>query len=205
MKSTTHSFMTVACLVVLVTAGLSSNGAASEGVVVEGDQAKNFGGTTPLTIPAAAFATKGNNAESNNFVWWAGFIKGTAISGGCIQAPVYLPPFARIYQVWASIIDNDGSYNASIWLTRSSNLTPGDSTDMSTISTSGSLASIQSLSDSSIDEPIVILPDYSYFVSTCLASENLKLYSVRIWYYEDVVFVDGFERGDTSAWSGVSP
>lgn len=206
MKNTTHSLVTVACLVALVTVGLCSIGAASEGVIIEGDQAKNFGGSTPLTIPAAAFATKGNNAESNNFVWWAGFIKGTAITGGCIQAPVYLPPFARVYQVWASVLDNDGSNNASIWLSRSSNLTTNDATDMATISTSGSSATIQSLSDSTINEPIVILPDNSYFVTTCLASENIKLYSVRIWYHEDVVFVDGFERGDTSAWSEeVSP
>lgn len=204
-RSTTHSFVTVACFVVLVTVGLCSNGAATDDVIVEGDQGKNFGGSTPLTIPAAAFATKGNNAESNNFVWWAGFIKGTAISGGCIQAPVYLPPFARVYQVWVSILDNDGSNNASVWLTRSSNLTADLSMDMATISTSGSSPDIQSLSDQTINEPIVIYPQYSYFVSTCLASENLKLYSVRIWYYEDVVFLNGFERGDTSAWSGVSP
>ncbi len=205
MKTTKHSIVTVTCLVALVTGSLCSIGAASEGLILEGDQAKNFGGTTPLMIPAAAFATKGNDAESTNFVFGAGFIKGTGVSGGCIQAPVYLPPFARVYQVWASIIDNDGSNDASIWLTRSSNLTTGAATDMATISTSGSSGSIQSLSDLFIDEPVVIVPDNSYFVSTCLASENLKLYSVRIWYYEDVVFFNGFERGDTSGWSGVSP
>ncbi len=205
MKRTTYSIVTVFCLLALATAGLCSNAAASEGVPVEGDDAKNFGGSSPLTIPAAAFTTKGNNAQSHNFVWWGGFVKGTALSGGCIQAPVYLPRWARIYQVWASFIDADGSANASVWLTRSSNLTPGDADDMATISTSGSSSSVQSLSDSTIFEPIVMLPDYAYHVSTCLASENLKLFSVRIWYHEDVVFTDRFERGDTSGWSAVSP
>ncbi|MEN8163325.1 MAG: hypothetical protein ABFS37_04285 [Acidobacteriota bacterium] len=205
MKRTTYSIVTVFCLLILATAGLCSNAAASEGVPVEGDQAKNFGGSLPLTIPAAAFSTKGNDAQSHNFVWWAGFVKGTALPGGCVQAPVYLPRWARVYQVWASVIDNDAGNNMSVWLTRSSNLTPGDANDMATISTSGSSSSVQSLSDSSINDPIVILPDYAYHVSTCLASGDLKLISVRIWYHEDVVFVDGFERGDASAWSEVSP
>ena len=205
MKSTTHSIVSVGCLLAIVTVGLCSDVVASDTPVVEGDLGKNFGGSSPLTIPAAAFATKGNNAESNNFIWWAGYIRGTAISGGCIQAPVYLPPYARIYQVWASVIDNDAANNMSVWLTRSSNLTEGEATDMSTLSTSGSSTSIQSLSDFSITEPIIVHPDYSYFVSTCMASADLKLYSVRIWYYEDVLFVDRFERGDTSAWSLVSP
>ena len=63
MKTTKHSIVTVTCLVALVTGSLCSIGAASEGLIIEGDQAKNFGGSTPLTIPAAAFATKGNDAQ----------------------------------------------------------------------------------------------------------------------------------------------
>ena len=205
MKYSVYSIVIVVCVLVLGMVGTCPITSASEGVPFEGDLAKNFGGPSPLVIPAAAFSTKGNNAESHNFVWFAGFVKGTALPGGCIQAPVYLPRWARPYQMWASIIDADGSNDAIVTLTRRSNTTIGDIDQMGYLSTSGSDTGIRSFSDLIINEPLVMLPDYSYYVTTCLASDNIKLYSVRLYYTEETVFIDAFETGDTSGWSVVSP
>ncbi len=205
MKYSMCSIVIVVCVLVLGMVGICPTTSASEGVPFEGDQAKNFGGSSPLVIPAAAFSTKGNNAESHNFVWFAGFVKGTALSGGCIQAPVYLPRWARVSEMWTSFIDADGSNDAIVTLTRRSNSTLGDVDDMASASTSGSATTVRTFHDITISDPLVMLPDYSYYVTTCLASENLKLYSVRLYFTEETIFVDGFERGDTSGWSVVSP
>ena len=205
MKYTPHSIMTVICCLVLAAVCVCPQAGALEGVTIEGGHAKNFGGSSPLVIPAAAFSTKGNNAESHNFIWFAGFVKGTALAGGCIQAPVYLPRWAQVYEMWVSMIDDDGSYDASVILTRRSNTTLGDVDDMALASTSGSATAVRTFSDITVNEPLVMLPDYSYYVTTCLASENLKLYSVRLYYTEETIFIDAFERGDTSGWSAVSP
>ncbi len=205
MKYTPHSIMTVIYCLVLAAVCVCPQAGALEGVTIEGDHAKNFGSSSPLVIPAAAFSTKGNNAESHNFIWFAGFVKGTALSGGCIQAPVYLPRWARVYQMWTSFIDDDGSNDAIVTLTRRAHADLGDIDQMGWLTTSGSDTGITSFSDMSITEPLVMLHDYSYYVTTCLASEDLKLYSVRLYYTEETVFVDAFERGDTSGWSVVAP
>ncbi len=205
MKYSMQSIVIVVCVLALGTVGICQITSASEGVPFEGEQAKNFGGSSPLVIPAAAFSTKGNNAGSHNFIWFAGFVKGTALSGGCIQAPVYLPRWARVYQMWTSFIDADGSNDAIVTLTRRAHADLGDIDQMGWLTTSGSDTGITSFSDVSITEPLVMLHDYSYYVTTCLASENLKLYSVRLYFTEETIFVDAFERGDTSGWSVVSP
>ena len=205
MKHTTYSIFTVLGALVLGAMVICPIVNASEGAPGDEYLAKSFGGSSPLVIPAAAFSSKGNNAESHNFVWWAGFVKGTALAGGCIQAPVYLPRWARVTSMWASFVDADGSNDATVTLTRRANTSLGDVDGMGSLSTSGTEPVVRSFSDSSISEPLVKLPDYSYFVSTCLASENLKLYSVRLYYTEETIFIDAFETGDTSGWSVVSP
>jgi hypothetical protein len=179
--------------------------AAADGPSVEGEATKAFPASNPLVIPAAAFSTKGNDAQSHYMVWYEGYVAGTSRPGGCIQAPVYLPRFARVYQFWISYVDEDGSNDFSAWFSRTSNFEKGEMDEMGTVTTTGSNANVRSVGDTSIEHPIVVLPDHSYFVSTCLPSENTKLISARIWYAEDVLFADGFERGSGANWSEVAP
>ena len=164
---------------------------------------QSFGGDSPLTIPAAAFSTKGNDAESHTFVWWAGILKGTASPGGCVQAPVYVPRWATISEMWVSYIDNDAAQNMTVMLSRVSNWRPSDTGPMAIVVTGGASPDVLSDGDTTIDNDLVMFPDYSYYVTTCLPSEDTKLLSVRIWYLETAIFADRFERGDTSGWSGV--
>ncbi len=67
----------------------------------------------------------------------------------------------------------------------------------------GPFAGLQIISDLSIDLPVVSYPSYSTYLTTCLQSANIRLYSVRL--YLDVLFVDGFETGNTAAWSATTP
>jgi hypothetical protein len=205
MKNNTPIVVT-ACLVIAITAiAPFSQVQALENQSIEGDSTKAFPASSPLVIPAAAFSTKGNDAQSHTMSWAEGYIEGTSSPGGCVQAPAYLPRFARVYQFWISYIDEDGGTNFSAWFSRTSNFRKGEMDDMGTVTTSGSDPAVRSVGDYSMNHPIVIHPDYSYFVSTCLPTANTKLLSARIWYYTDVVFVDGFERGSSANWAEVQP
>lgn len=200
MKTTKRSTAILSYVFAMAMVGVCSILGASEGMPDGERAAKNFGGSSPLTIPAAAFTTKGNDAESHTFIWWAGYLRGTASLGGCVQAPVYVPRWATIYQMWVSYMDNDAAQNMTVMLKRVSNWDPSDTGIMASMTSSGSSASILSGADVTIDDALVMLPDYSYYVTTCLRSENTRLISVRIWYLETVIFADGFERGDSSGW-----
>lgn len=199
MKTTTR----IVTMLLTIVTGLSiaPTAQAQAGPTVEGGKA--FPASSPLVIPAAAFSTKGNDASSHEMVWWEGYVRGTSSLGGCVQAPVYLPRFARITNFWISYIDEDASNDFSVWFTRTSNFTPNEADDMASVTTSGTSESVRTLSDPSISHRIVIQPDYSYFVSVCLPTASTKLYSARIYYGVDVLFADGFETGGSSSWAEV--
>ncbi len=134
-----------------------------------------------LVIPAAAFSSDGFDANSLFFNFPGGYMRGTDVGDGCVKAPVYLPKLARVYEAWASVYDNDSTNNISIDLRRLDNFT-GAVTIMATMTTSGVSTYVQTPYDLSINAPLVLYPDYSYYVTMCLLSANLRLYSVRVWY-----------------------
>ena len=157
-----------------------------------------FPATSPLVIPAAAFATNGDSPSSTNMIWYEGYIAGTALAGGCIQAPVYLPDNTEITSFYISYIDEDGGQDFTVWLTRTTNTSVAAFLDLATASTTGSSPDVRTAWDTSIQEPIVQLPEYSYYVSTCLPSASTKLISARIYFEStDGIFADGFENGTT--------
>lgn len=168
---------------------------------------KSFPGASPLVIPAAAFASKGNNPTSNRFWWGNGYLSGVDPAGdGCVQAPAYLPDNVEVTGFFASYIDNDPAENFWIWLTRTTNTTPEPFFDIAIITTSGADPDVQAPSAPDIFEPMVNLPENAYYVSTCLPSALTKLISVRIYYRAGgLIFSDGFEDGGTSSWTGVTP
>lgn len=142
-----------------------------------------FGGGSPLVIPAAAFTADGLNPESSFFPFGGGYFQGNTENYGCRVAPVYLPNEAEINEMFVSLYDNDPSYNITIKLYRVDNFT-GSVVTMGTVGTSGSdaFAGIQVLNDDTLSEPLVLYPDYSYYLTTCALSSNIRLYSVRLYY-----------------------
>jgi len=185
----------------IVLIGVLCMAAGASGQSVE--MSKAFHGGSPLMISAAAFATKGDDADSQYFNPFSGSLAGTGTGGGCVQAPVYLPNGARVTDVWASVIDNDGANDINISVFRRSTRSLNDVTLMASLSSSGQSTSVSTPSDVTITSPVVSLPEYAYYVVTCLPTANTKLISLRI-YYEEAIFVDAFECGETWAWSSTS-
>lgn len=141
------------------------------------------GESAVLVIPAAAFSSDGFDANSLFFNFSGGYMRGMDVGDGCMKAPVYLPQFARVYEARASVYDNDNTSSIVIDLRRLDNFN-GAVTTMATMTTSGVSTSVQTPYDLSVNAPLVLYPDYSYYVTLCLQTANLRLYSVRIWYFE---------------------
>jgi hypothetical protein len=185
--------------IVLIGALCLAAGASAQSI----EMSKAFHGGSPLMISATAFATKGNYADSQYFNPFSGSLAGTSAGDGCVQAPVYLPNGARVTDVWASVVDNDGSNDIYVSMYRRSTRSLSDVTLMASLHSSGQSTSVSTPSDVTITSPKVSLPEYAYYVVTCLPTANTKLISVRI-YYEEAIFVDAFECGETWAWSSTS-
>jgi len=166
-----------AVLVVSASGPAKAEGAPPRGIALAS------GDSAVLVIPAAAFSSDGFDANSFFFTFAGGYMYGTDVHHGCVKAPVYLPKMARVYEVWASVYDNDSTYDFVIDLRRLDNFT-GATTSMANLTTSGVSTYVQTPYDLTIINPLVLYPDYSYYVTTCLQSTNMRLYSVRIWYTE---------------------
>lgn len=166
-----------AVLVVSASGPVKAEGAPPQAITLASGQPQ------VLVIPAAAFSSDGYNANSFFFTFSGGYIQGATEYDGCVKAPVYLPKLARVYEAWATVYDNDSTYSFMIDLRRLDNFT-GATAVMATMVTSSASTYVQTPYDISINNPLVLYPDYSYYVTTCLLSSNLRLYSVRIWYTE---------------------
>ncbi len=205
MKNTSSFIVTLVLAAAVATLGLAPVSEARDDDDVPANL-KGFPATSPLVIPAAAFATNGSDPSSHRMVWFEGYLAGTALPGGCVQAPAYLPDNTEITSFYISYIDEDGGQNFSVWLTRTTNTSVAPFLDLATITTSGSDPAVRTAWDTSIQQPIVNLPEYSYYVGACLPSSSTKLISARIYFESnDAIFTDGFESGTTSNWTTVEP
>jgi hypothetical protein len=139
--------------------------------------------SSPLVIPAADFRSDGFDPDSPFFSFYGGYQAGGNINT-CLMAPAYLPNGATVYDIYASIVDNDAAANIWINLFRVDNY-DGSVDVMAQMWTEDAYASssIISLEDYPIDNPLVEYPTYSYYVGGCMTSSSINLYSVRIWYY----------------------
>jgi hypothetical protein len=88
--------------------------------------------------------------------------------------------------------DNDGSNDLFLELRRVNNFT-GQSNIMASVKSTGASGAIRSVRDNTITNGAIVYPDYSYFVTVCLASNNLRLYSLRVYYAEGLREVDNAE------------
>lgn len=170
---------------------------ASEGVKA----VRNFGGRSPLMIPAAAFATTGFTPDSYAFNTY-GFIAGTS-SFGCLRAPVYLPDGATVWRLAASMVDMSSTDDMSLSLVRTSNTAYSSATEMARVTTNGNTADPipNWYMDSSVSAPNVSYPEYGYYVHVCLPDYDFQVYQVRIDYVDDVIFRDDFESGGATAYA----
>lgn len=135
----------------------------------------------PLVVTAASFTPDGFDPDSSFFDFGSGYWRGTSSAYGCLVAPANLPQGVTVTQMFASVYDNDPSRSVSIALRRVDNFT-GVGTSMASATTSSQFAGVQVISTSSITNPLVLYPDYSYYLTVCLGSINVRLYSVRLYF-----------------------
>ena len=115
------------------------------------------------------------------FSFGGGYVQGDAGTYGCVMAPAYLPQGVTVTDMFASVWDAEGAYNIDVNLRRVDNFT-GTTATMATASTSGTFTGVQVVNDASITDPLILYPDYSYYLTACLQSGNTRLYSVRLYY-----------------------
>ena len=137
--------------------------------------------TSPLVISAADFRSDGGDPNSSMFWFAAGSIEGNDNGTGCIMAPVYLPNNADVYQMWASMVDNDATYTTYVDFRRVDNYT-GTMTTLAHVETTTDSPSVVNIGDYSITEPVIQYPDYSYYITTCVSNPENKILSVRFWF-----------------------
>ncbi|MCD4749230.1 MAG: hypothetical protein K8R59_07640 [Thermoanaerobaculales bacterium] len=178
-----------------------SFGAAMASDSLSEKESRNFWGTSPLIIPAAAFASNGLAPLSSAFNF-NGFVGG-GTAYNCMQAPVYLPDHARVTRLYASISDMSSS-DMSVSLIRATNLSYSSTTEMARVTSNGNTSPTPTATfygDSSITGPDISYPDYSYYVVACLPDYNFRLYQVEIDFEDNLIFRDDFEAGGMTAWS----
>lgn len=143
---------------------------------------KQTEGTSPvLVIPAAGFTADGASPDSLFFPFGGGYFQGDSTNYGCMVAPAYLPQGAVVEDMFATVYDDDGTFEITVNLRRTDNFN-GGTDDMAVVSTGGQSTNVQTLVDPIIDFPTVVYPDYSYFVTTCVQSGSIRLYSVQLYY-----------------------
>lgn len=156
------------------------------------------GSDSPLIIPGSAFAADG--ADSGNYTKSGGKING----GPSVEvyAGVYLPPNTRITSVELVARDATDSFNATVYLKETPFGTLGSTTNLYTLQTTGNSTSIQRIFNFA---DVVVDPHNNlYYLVANLPHSDLRIYQFRIFYEPAVIFADGFESGDTSAWSSTS-
>ena len=136
-------------------------------------------GLSLLVIPAAAFSSDGGFPDSFFFDFETGYLRGDTFA--CLKAPVYLPQGAFVDSVYASLYDDDEGKDVAVTLRRVDVVT-GSMQIMAEAGTTTESTSIQQKEDVTISYPGVSYPRYAYFLTTCLGSTDLRLYSVRIYY-----------------------
>jgi hypothetical protein len=141
---------------------------------------QNFNGGSPHMVSAAAFSSEGTDPDSYRFIFAGGYLTGTSANNGCVKAPVYLPQGRTLSELFVSAYDNDDTYNLFLELRRVNNFT-GQSNIIASVSSSGQFNGIRFLSDSTVNSSRTLYPEYSYYLTTCLNSGQIRLYSARIY------------------------
>jgi hypothetical protein len=137
-----------------------------------------------LVIPSADFRSDGYVPQGPFFSFYGGYWVGYS-SSTCLMAPLYPPNGTEIYQLWSTIYDNDPTYQIWMSLFRVDNY--GGIVDIMASIASGEPYAHDGwtqIYDTSVDFPIVVLPQYSYYLGMCNESTSTLLLSTRVWIYE---------------------
>jgi len=145
---------------------------------------EGFDNVSPLVIPAAAFRSDGwDPVDDTMFYFLGGYMRGDDNLYGCVQAPAYLPQGAYIYNMFASVYDNDPASSISVTLWRKYTYGSDWGFQMANVQTTMDATGIQVLGDTTINYPRQVAPfRYAYYVTTCINSPEERLYSIRLWY-----------------------
>lgn len=163
---------------------------------------------SPAVIPPAAFRSlNGRPAQLNTS---GGYVFASFLNGGppndCLVAPVILPDGTNIQSVQATLYDQRADSNVHLQLRRKRLGTNLASEVLATVSTAGASSAPQQVSTSAVSHPRVHHA-YEYFLATAgdcpVTDTTQRIYAVRI-HHTPSLFADGFESGDTSAWSAVA-
>lgn len=135
-----------------------------------------------INVPASSFRSDGNGGTF--FAFEDLSFRGDGGSGGCIMAPVHFPGGVNVTGMYLSYYDNSDSVNLSVNLRRSGYLhSLGElAQEMATLSSTGKVASIQVVGTSVISLPTINNLDYTYNLTACLLSADVRLYSVRFYF-----------------------
>lgn len=160
--------------------------------------------SSPVVVPAAAFRTVSGRPAI--LVASEGYLMASFFNGGfatdCTVAPVNLPDGTTLDSLRATLFDSRAESNVAIQLRRKRLNTNQASEVIAEVTTTGT-SGHQQVMTSSFTAPIVDHA-YSYFLATtgpCPVTDSTqRIYAVRV-YHTEAIFTDGFESGDTSAWS----
>jgi len=139
--------------------------------------APGLGLTSPLVVPAAAFSDDGVSASLYFFDANFGYVRGS-LGGGCIKAPVVLPPGNTITAVRGFLLDDDISQSVGVDLQRIPN-TGGTPSILATVSPALDSTDVQEIVDTTVANGVVS-NDYTYYLATCLESSTTRVYSIHI-------------------------
>ena len=137
-------------------------------------------------LPGADFRSDGFDPDGYFFSFWGGYLAGKADASvdTCLMAPVNLPTGVTMVDMYAKVIDN--SPTLYIWpsLFRLDNYT-GDVLELAKMHTTPTFADpgLVTIYYTSITNPDVSYPSYSYYVGGCIPGATIKLYSIRIYYH----------------------
>lgn len=136
----------------------------------------------PLVIPAAEFRNDGQAPNGYYFPPLIGYIRpqlGTLLL--YLMAPAYLPQSATVTQLSVTFYDNGGTSRPWLKLYRVDK-DFGIVDEMAMVTTSATSSNVQHISDLTINHPLVVYPNFSYYVGAQLHDSSQRLYSVRIYY-----------------------
>ncbi|RLE17427.1 MAG: hypothetical protein DRJ65_22800 [Acidobacteria bacterium] len=150
--------------------------------------------TSPLNVPAAAFRSDGVNPDRLLYHLHFDEIRGLDVANAYAVAPVYLPNGATVSMVGVQVfdgIDTTGpcgddplERNVEVYLFRVDNYS-GESFQMAGFSTTGSDPDSQYFVEMSVEYPVVLYPDYSYFAVTKVCSSAHAFSVMQIFYTVD--------------------
>lgn len=141
--------------------------------------------TSVYVLPVADFRSDGWDPDGFFFSFLGGNISGKsdATSSTCLMAPVYLPIGATILDIYATVRDNSGTLYIWLSLYRLDNYS-GEVVELAQMITTPAYAdpALVTIYDTTVTNPLVSYPDYSYYVGGCIPGTAINLYSVRIYY-----------------------